>query len=599
MKSFLKYTLATIVGVLIVHILLMFVLFGIIGVIASFGDKPAAIKNNSILYLQLQGDIPDRASNNPLSGFDLISMKPTESNGLNEILKNIEKAAEDERIKGIYLDLTDITSNFGALATVVEIRNALKKFKKTGKFVYSYSNLGYSQKSYYLATIADSIFVNPESPLILTGMGGTTFFYKNTIDKIGLQVDIVKAGKYKSAVEPFTQTEMSPANREQVEAYLQSLWDHLLQGISETRSISVEDLNRLADNPEFRSPEIEKSYGLFDEVFYEDRMLAFLKERCGVKAGGKLNLVGLNEYKKSALVRKTGITKDKIALIYASGEIGIQQSANSIGPELAQVIRKAREDKNIKAIVMRVNSPGGILPTSDMIWREVQLSTQTKPFIVSMGNVAASGGYYISCAADTIVADPTTLTGSIGIYGQFLSGEKLFKDKMGITSSTVKTNAHSDFGGGMPFPLPISNRPLTSYEKNVLQQYIEKGYETFLSRVAEGRHMTREQVHEVAQGRVWTGSDALGIGLVDVLGGMETAIAIAARKAGIENYRITEYPVEKDFFEELFNNFSTSAQTRMLKKELGNYYEVFRQLQEIKNIPQGLMARIPYDVSID
>ena len=600
MKSFLKYTLATIVGVIIVHILMIFIFFGFIGIIASFGDKPAEIKNNSILHLQFKGNILDRASANPMDNFNFMSMKSIESTGLNDILKNIEKAKKDDRIKGIYLDLTEIESNFGGLATTVEIRNALQEFKASGKFIYSYSNLGYSQKSYYLATIADSVFVNPESPLILAGMGGTSFFYKDMLDKIGLKVDIVKVGKYKSAVEPFTQTEMSPANREQIETYLKSLWGHLLLGISETRPVSVDSLNWLADNLEIRTPEADKAYGLFDGVFYEDAMLDMLKEKCGIKPEDKLNFVSLNDYKKAVVPNiKSEIIKDKIAVIYASGEIGISQTATTIGPELAQTVRKARKDKNIKAIVLRVNSPGGSALTSDIIWREVQLASQTKPFIVSMGNVAASGGYYISCAADTIVADPTTLTGSIGIFGQFFSGEKLFKDKMGITGSTVKTNAHSDFGGGAPLPLPISNRPLTTYEKEVLQKYIERGYETFLSRVAQGRHMTRDEVHEIAQGRVWTGADALQVGLVDVLGGLEQAIEIAAYKAGIEKYRITEYPVEKDFLEELFNNFSSSAKTRIMKEELGNFYETFRQLQEFKNIPQGLMARIPYNLAIE
>lgn len=601
MKSFLKYTLATIVGVVIVNVLLLFVFFGIVGAVASFSEKPAPIKENSILRLRLDSNIPDRASNNPFNNFDFLSMQPAESVGLNEILNNIDKAAKDDRIRGIYLDLTDIQSNFGALATVEEIRNALLEFRKSGKFIYSYSNLGYSQKSYYLATAADSIFVNPETSLLLAGLGGTTFFYKETLEKIGLQVDIVKVGKYKSAVEPFTQTEMSPANREQIETYLHSLWGHMLEGISQTRRIPVDSLNWLADNLEIRTPETQKAYRLFDGVCYEDRMLGLLKEKCGLGTNDKLNLVSLKEYKKTVLPGKTGIRKDKIAVVYASGMIGMEQTAATIGPELAQTIRKVREDKNIKAVVLRVNSPGGSALTSDIIWKEVQLTARSKPLIVSMGNVAASGGYYISCAADTIVADPTTLTGSIGIYGQFFSGEKLFRDKWGITSSTVKTNAHSDFGGGMPLPLPlpISNRPLTSYEKNVLQKYIERGYETFLARVAEGRHMTRDQVHEIAQGRVWTGTDARKVGLVDVLGGLGKAVEIAAAKAGTETYRIVNYPVEKEFFEEFLSNFGTTVKTGLLKNELGDFYETFRQLQQTHRLPQGIMARIPYDISVD
>lgn len=598
MKSFLKYTLATIVGVIIVNIVLLLIGFGIISTLSKLGEQAVDVKENSILRIQLNNEIPDRSSNDPFSNFNLLSLKPGLSLGLNDILKNIEKASQDSRIKGIYLDLGDIQSNFGGLATTEEIRQALKNFKKSGKFIYSYANMGYSQKSYYLATVADSIFVNPETPLMLMGMGGTSFFYKDMLDKIGIKVDIVKVGKYKSAVEPFTQTEMSDANREQIEVYLRSLWGTILEGISDTRSVSIDSLNFLANHLEFRSPAEEKAYGLFDGVLYEDQVLSLLKDRCGIKETGKLNFVKLSDYRKASS-SPTKFVKDKIAIVYASGMIGFEQTEKSIGPELAETIRKAREDQTIKAIVLRVNSPGGSALTSDIIWREVSLTTKEKPVIVSMGNVAASGGYYISCAADTIVADPTTLTGSIGIYGQFFSGEKLIKDKIGITSSVVKTNEHSDFGGGYPLPLPISNRPLTAYEKNVMQKYIEKGYETFLSRVAQGRHMSRDEVHEIAQGRVWTGKDALKVGLVDVLGGMEDALQIAARKAGLDNYRIVEYPTEKDFFQEFLNSFSTSIKTNILKNELGSYYETFRQLQNTLITPEGLTARIPYDININ
>ncbi len=599
MKNFLKYTLATIVGVIIVQALLIFLLFGMIGAMATLGDKPVVIKNNSVLLMKLNGSISDRTPSNPFQNFDFLSLKPTTSLGLNKILQSIKKAAKDDRIKGIYLDLTDIQSNFGAMATTEEIRNALAEFKKSGKFIYSYTNLGYSQRSYYLATVADSVFVNPETPVMLAGMGGVTFFYKEMLDKIGLKVEIVKVGKYKSAVEPFTQTEMSPSNRTQIETYLKSIWGNMLKGISDSRHISTDTLNWLANHFDFRSTAEEKAYKLYDDCLYEDQMIQLLKKRCGLPESAKLNIATLKEYENASLPGKAEFIKDKIALIYATGEIGLTQSDNSIGPELAQSIRKAREDKSVKALVLRVNSPGGSALVSDIIWREVTLAAQEKPFIVSMGNVAASGGYYISCAADTIVADPMTLTGSIGIYGQFFTGEKLFKDKLGITASVVKTNEHSDFGGGYPLPLPISNRPLTSYEKNVLQKYIEKGYETFLNRVATGRHMTRDEVHEIAQGRVWTGEDALKVGLVDVLGGMEDAIKIAADKAGMEKYRIVEYPLEKDFFQELIGSFSASIRERTLRSEGGEYYETFRNLRNHLTIPQGPVARIPYDLTLN
>lgn len=596
MKSFLKYTLATIVGFLIVNVVLFLIFFGIIGAIAgSLGDKTVTVKNNSILVVKFNGSIQDRTSTNPFDNIDFMTMKPTKPIGLNKILGSIRKAAKDDRIKGIYLELSEISGNFGALATTEEIRVALKEFKESGKFIYSYSNLGYSQKSYYLATMADSIFVNPETPLMLTGMGGTSFFYKNMLDKIGIQPEIVKVGKYKSAVEPFTQTEMSESNRLQIETYQNSLWGTLLQGISERRHISIDTLNWLANNMEFRTPTKEMEYGLYDGVMYEDEMIDLLKKKCGVKEEESLPGTSIADYQNVMVPGQIEINKDKIAIIYAQGEIGLTQSASAIGPELAKTIREVRKDKTINAIVLRVNSPGGSALVSDIIWREVDLASKEKPVIVSMGNVAASGGYYIACAADTIVADPTTLTGSIGIFGMFFSGEKLIKDKIGITSSVVKTNEHSDFGGGYPLPLPISNRPLSEYERNVLQRFVEQGYETFLNRVATGRHMTRDSVHEIAQGRVWTGSDALKVGLVDVLGGLNDAVKIAATKAGIEKYNIVEYPTEKDAFEELLSAFSTSVKTSILKNELGTYYDSYQNLKEVTNTPQGLVARIPYN----
>lgn len=597
MKSFFKYVLATIVGFLLINILMFFVFFGFVGALVSMGDKTVETKDNSLLEITLSGSISDRTSTNPFDNLDFMSMKSTQPLGLNNILKSIHNAANDPKIKGIYLNITDIQSYFMPFATAEEIRNALAEFKDSGKFIYSYTNLGYSQTAYYLASVADSVFVNPETPLMLTGLGSNLTFFKDMLDKIGVQAEIIKVGKYKSAVEPFTRTEISDANREQIEAYMNSLWGNMLKSIAESRHLSVDSLNWLADNLNYRTAQEEMAFGLYDGVCYEDEMLLFLKKKCHVAADKKLSLVSLSDYSKTGKTLSAG--KNKIAVIYASGEIGMSQSAKAIGPELAATVRKVREDKNVKAVVLRVNSPGGSALTSDIIWREVDLTSQKKPVIVSMGNVAASGGYYISCAADTIVADPMTLTGSIGIFGQFFNGEKLIKDKLGLTSSTVKTNEHSDFGGAYPLPLPISNRPFTAYEKQVLQKYIENGYETFLNRVARGRHMTRDEVHEVAQGRVWTGEQALQVGLVDVLGGLDDAIRIAAGKAGLEKYSLSEYPVEKNPFEEFFSSFSASVKAKILNAELGEYYSTFRDLKEIMNTQQGLVARLPYDVKFN
>lgn len=595
MKSFLKYTLATIVGIIIVHILMMFILFGFISAIAVFSEKTVNVKENSILTIKLEGEILDRASENPLDNIDFFTMTPKKSLGLNNILESIKKAATDTRITGIYLDLTEIQGNFGALAFTQEIRSALEKFKESGKFIYSYSNLGYSQKSYYLATVADKIFVNPETPLLLTGMSSNISFYKETLDKLGIQAEVVKVGKFKSAVEPFLSTQMSEANREQVQKYLDSSWGTIVEGISQSRNISVDSINSLTNHFDFYTSEQFKDFGYFDGTLYEDQMQDTLKVKCGITGDNTLNQVALTDYQHVAGNEVSMPSKDKIAVIYANGEIGMEQSSSAIGPELAKTIRKVREDKQVKAIVLRVNSPGGSALTSDIIWREVDLATQAKPLIASMGNVAASGGYYISCAADTIVAEPTTLTGSIGIFGMFFSGEKLIKDKIGINTDVVKTNEHSDFGGSYPLPIPISSRPLTTYERNVLQNYVNQGYETFLSRVMAGRGISHDQLDSIAQGRVWTGADALKIGLVDVMGGMEKAIQIAAAKAGIENYKVVEYPVVKNLIEELLTGLTGEIKARMAKEELGAFYTTWQQLKSVVH-NQGLLARIPYDI---
>lgn len=594
MKSFLKYTLATIVGVLLVNIIMFFFFFIFISAIAAFSEKTVDVKDNSILTIKLNGEILDRTSDNPLDNIDLFSLTPKKNIGMNKILSSIRNAATDSRIKGIYLDLTEIQGNFGALAFTQEIRNALLKFKESGKFIYSYSNLGYSQKSYYLATVADKIFVNPETPLLLSGMSSSISFYKKTLEKLGIQPEVVKVGKFKSAVEPFIADEMSDANREQVKKYLDSSWGSITKAIAESRNIPVDSINALTNRFNIYTTEQFKDWGYFDGIAYEDEMLAILKEKCNTDTTLKLNQILLTDY-QNVPASNQEYAKEKIAIVYAQGEIGMEQSANTIGPELAKTIRKVRQDNKIKAIVLRVNSPGGSALTSDIIWREVELAAKTKPLIVSMGNVAASGGYYISCAADTIVAEPTTLTGSIGIFGMFFSGEKLIKDKIGINTNTVKTNEHSDFGGSYPLPLPISSRPLTTYERNVLQNYVNQGYETFLSRVIAGRGLSHDELHAIAQGRVWTGEDAQKIGLVDVLGGLEDAIQIAARKVGVDKYNIVEYPTIKNPIEELFTQLTGSVKARIMKEELGAFYSTWEQLKNVIH-HQGLIARIPYDM---
>lgn len=594
MKEFFKMLLATIVGVLVVNVLGLFIIISVIGTLALMQGKPVIVKENSILKLELDRILVDRASEDPLSNFNYLAMQPKKEIGLNAILKSIDHAKNDINISGIYMDLSEIQGNFGALASIEEIRDALNSFKESGKFVYSYSNLGYSQKSYFLATIADKVYVNPETPLMLQGMSSSISFYKNMLAKLGVTPEIVKVGKFKSAVEPFISDKMSDANREQVQRYLNSSWATLVDGIAQSRNMTSEKINAITNDFRIYPTSESVELGLFDKTMYEDEMLQLLAEEVGVSNPEDIHFISVNDYQKSIIPVSH---KNEIAIVYAQGEIGMEQADNAIGPELAQTIRKIRMDDDIKAVVLRVNSPGGSALTSEIIWREVELTTHKKPVVVSMGNVAASGGYYISCAANRIFADSTTLTGSIGIFGMFFSGEDLIKNKMGINTDVVKTNEHSDFGGSYPLPIPISARPLTEYEHNVLQQFVNRGYETFLSRVMQGRDMRRSQLDSIAQGRVWTGKDALSIGLVDELGGLDAAVATAAKLASIDTYSITEYPKLKNTFEELFTEFTSEIQGRIVERELGEFYITWEKMKQmIAN--EGLVARIPFDLAL-
>lgn len=596
MKSFLKTTLASIIGFLIGGALLIFLLIGIFGAIAASADKTPQVKNNSILEIGFNYTIADKAGSNPFKDFNPRSFKVEPKLGLNNILESIENAKNDDRIKGIFINMVDVSANFGSMATVEEIRNKLIDFKTSNKFIIAYSDIAYSQKSYYLATVADKVYFNPGAMLFWSGMGGEMTFYKNALNKLGIEPQVIRHGKYKAAVEPFLLDKMSDANREQVMKYIGSMWNHMLKGISKERNISVEKLNELADNFKLRNAEELVKEKFFDKALYYDQVLDELRTLTDTDKDKKLKTISLKKYTKVPAKNKE-YSKDKVAVIYAAGEIGMEQSANSIGPGLAATIRKVRKDDKIKSVVLRVNSPGGSALTSEIIWREVKLLQAKKPVIVSMGNVAASGGYYISCAADTIVASPNTITGSIGIFGLFFSGEDLIKNKIGLNTDSFGTNKHSGFGGGNPLPIPLTSRKLTTYERQVMQTYIEQGYKSFVDKVAAGRHMTFAQIDAIGQGRVWTGEDALKIGLVDVLGGLEKAIEIAKEKANLTQCSIVNYPKEKDPVTEFLEEFSSEARTRAIASELGSSYIYFKQVKNILD-NEGIQARIPYDLEI-
>lgn len=598
MKSFFKFTFASIVGVIIGGFILLFLGIMIIAGIASSSDKAVDIKDKSILEIKLNKQLADRSSDNPFDDLDLPGMNNKSTVGLTTILKSIEKAKTDDKIKGIYLNIGEISGSFGGIASIEEIRNKLKEFKESGKFILSYNNYGYSQKTYYLNSVADSIYLNPEAGLFIVGMGGEMTFYRKFLQKIGVEAQVIRVGKYKSATEQFFRDDMSAESRTQTMAYIGDIWNQILTGISEERGISVKKLNELVDNFAIRKASDAKDNNLIDGVIYQDEMNAKLRKLTDIKEGKKLRLVSISDYSKSPDADKK-YSKNKIAVVYASGAIGMEQSETAIGPELANSIRKARRDSSIKAIVLRVNSPGGSALVSDIIWREVELASQVKPVIASMGDVAASGGYYISCAADTIVADKNTITGSIGIYGLFFSGEELIKNKLGLTTDSFGTNKHSAFGGGNPLMvLPISSRKFTPTEKEIIQGIINNGYDTFLTRVADGRKRSKEEIHEIAQGRVWSATDAKENGLVDVLGGLETAIEIAKEKAGLEEYRLVSLPKQKDPIEELVKGLTGEVKIKILKNELGDTYKFYDQAQNLINLG-GIQARIPYQIELN
>ncbi|WP_282125849.1 signal peptide peptidase SppA [Marinifilum flexuosum] len=598
MKSFFKFTFASILGVIVGGFLLLFLGIMIIAGIASSADKAVTVKNKSVLEIKLNKSLADRGADNPFDNFNLPGAGSS-SIGLTTILESIEKAKNDKNIKGIYLNVSDVSANFGGIASIEEIRNKLKEFKETGKFIVSYNNIGYSQKAYYLTSVSDSIYLNPEAMIMLLGMGGERTFYKKFLKNIGVEAQVIRVGKYKSATEQFFRDDMSDESREQTMAYVGDIWNQILKGISEERGISVDRLNELIDAFAIKNAADAKKHNLIDGLIYQDEMNAILRKLTDIKEDKKLRKISVSDYAKSPDA-DSKFSKNKIAVVYASGAIGNEQSETAIGPELANTIRKARRDSTVKAIVLRVNSPGGSALVSDIIWREVELASQEKPVIASMGNVAASGGYYIACPADTIVADKNTITGSIGIYGLFFSGEELIKNKIGFTTDSYGTNKHSAFGGGYPLMVvPVSSRKFTKTEKAILQDIINEGYDTFLTRVADGRNRSKEEIHEVAQGRVWSAVDAKENGLVDVLGGLETAIEIAKEKAGLkDDYRIVSLPKQKDPIQELINDITGEAKTRFLKFELGETYRYYNQAQSIMDLG-GIQARLPYEIELN
>lgn len=543
-------------------------------------------KENSVLRIDLNGDIKERGVKNPFGDVDLGPFMPKASVGLNDIIDDLKKAKEDKNIKGIYLEISEPVAGF---ATLEEVRNALLDFKSSGKFIYAYSEV-YSQKAYYLASTATKLYLNPQGALEIKGLSSQIMFYKKMLEKLDMEVQIFRHGKFKSAIEPFMLDKMSDANRTQVETYLGSLWNHMITGIAKNRNITVKEINDMADHLSIRSPEDAVKYKLIDELKYEDEVFSSIKKKISLAETDKIHFVSLSDYSEASSPAK--LSKDKIAVIYAVGEIESGDGGDDkIGSaHIAKAIRDARLDNNIKAIVFRVNSPGGSALASDVIWRETVLAQKTKPFIVSMGDVAASGGYYISCAADRIFAQPNTITGSIGVFGMIPNAQKALSEKLGITIDTVNTNKHSDVGTIL--------RGVTSDEYEYVQQSVEHIYDVFITKVAAGRKTSKNNIDSIGQGRVWSGVDAIKINLVDELGGINDAIAYAAKQAKLKEYKVVSLPKQKDPLQELFGNGKEEMEARAMKTNLGETYEYVKQVKNVLQL-KGVQARLPYEMIIE
>ncbi|RLD60766.1 MAG: signal peptide peptidase SppA [Bacteroidetes bacterium] len=588
MKDFFKFMFASMLGFFLSSIILFLLFLGFVMAIVSFTQNEEVVVNeSSFLHIKLDYTVEDRSSNDPLADFtSLGSLKITP--GLNEILKSIEKAKNDDRIKGIYLDLGGIPSG---LATISEIRIALDDFSKTGKPIYSYSNI-LSQKAYYLASVSDKIFLNPEGFIEFKGYNAQGFFIKNLLEKLEIEPQVIRHGKFKSAVEPLLRTDMSEPNKEQTLKFINSMWDNSLDNISGSRNITIKNLNLIADSLQTQNAAQALSLHLVDSLVYYDEFLNFISNKIDVENIKKKNLISLGKYTDAKVKPTKKRSKNKIAIVYASGDIVQGEGANdNIGSDkIARAIRSARIDESIKAVVLRVNSPGGDALASDIILREVNLTKNEKPIVVSLGNLAASGGYYIACGADKIFASPSTITGSIGVFGIIPNFEKFFNNKLGITFDGVKTNENSDFMS--------TTKPLSKFQHDLIQIEIERIYSTFIGHVAKGRNMTTEEVDKIGQGRVWSGSDALEIGLIDGFGGLDKAIMEAKELANLEDYRIVELPKQKEPIEQIMDDLLGKTRIKILQSELGGNYKFYQFYKKVEDM-NGIQARLPFEIEIN
>lgn len=576
--------MATVVGLVLVSIIMGILTFvSMAGMIASEGMS-SPIEKKSVLRITLKGSITERAGEeNPLSK---LGGETTQQIALDQALQALEKAAKNDKIEGIYME-GGILSAYPA--EVQELRQALLKFKKSGKWIIAYADT-YSRSAYYLCSVADKVYLNPIGMLDWSGLSSNPMFFTGLMKKLGIKMQVFKVGTYKSAVEPYIAEQMSDANREQVSSYQQSIWNNMLKDVAKSRKTTAEALNSLADSLTILSgPEASVKGGLVDKLCYQDEVKKILKNKAKMDEDESLRFVSISDVALSEELNDK--VDDEIAVYYAYGEIkeditgGFAQESAITSKQMTKDLQELREDDDVKAVVLRVNSPGGSAYASEQIWREVQLLSKEKPVIVSMGALAASGGYYISCGANKIFAEPTTLTGSIGIFGMIPDATELLTDKLGLSFDVVKTNAHSDFGA--------MGRPLNESECRLMQAYINQGYELFTGRVAQGRKISQDSVKAVAEGRVWTGEQAMKIGLVDKLGNLNDAIAAAAKAAKIEKYSVGRYPEPAPWFASLLQEKKADYMDSQMRSALGEFYPAFSLIRNLKN-QDAIQARMTF-----
>lgn len=589
MKEFFKYVFATIVGVVISSVVL-FVLFFVIliSAISSMNaDKKIIVKENSILYLNLDQSIIERTPENALAGIPIIGGGEEKVIGFNDLIKALKAAKTDDNIKGIYINVS--APNAG-MATMLEVRNAILDFKTSKKPVIAYSEI-YSQGAYYLASAANKVYLNPQGDLEFKGFSAELTFFKGALEKLGIEAQIIRVGQYKSAVEPFIDTKMSAYNRKQVSDYTNGLYQTFLNGISKSRNISIDSLQMIANAYLIQEPQDALKYKMVDGLRYKDELLDELRTLTNKDKKSNVEVVTINDYAANLPLESTFTAKNKVAVIYANGDIiGGEGSDEQIGSDrISRAIRKARLDDNIKAIVLRVNSGGGSALASDVIWREIELTKKAKPVIASFGDVAASGGYYIACSADSIFVQPNTITGSIGVFGIIPNLQNLLNNKLGITFDGVKTGEYAD--------IMSVHRPLTTGERFIIQTSVNRVYDTFITRVADGRKKTKAQVDSIGGGHVWIGTDAVKNGLADRLGSFNDAIVAAAAKAKLSDYKVVEYPEKIDPLKSLLSTAKDNVSLYYAKKEFGENFHLYQQMKKAI-VQSGIQAKADYEINI-